>query len=46
MQVKCLRDIKFSKVLKIINLIIPAKNARLGPPVGPALSPTKIKVNE
>lgn len=46
MEVKRLRDINMCQLLKLVDLIIPAKNAKLGPPVGPALSQTKMKVND
>lgn len=46
MQIKNLDDIDIKQVLKIVDIKIPAKNAKIGPPIGPALSPTKIKVND
>lgn len=39
-------NIDFSKVSKVIDLIAPARNAKLGPPVGPILGQAKIKVKD
>ncbi len=46
MRVKNLNEIEFKRVLKKLNLIIPAQNAKLGPPVGPVLGQVKIKVKD
>ena len=46
MQVKNLNEIDLKRVTKKLNLIIPAQNAKLGPPVGPILGQVKIKVKD
>lgn len=46
MQLKNIRDLDTRKVLKKLNLIIPAQQAKLGPPVGPVLGQVKIKVKD
>ena len=46
MHVTNINDLNFSSISRIINLIIPAKNAQLGPPVGPALSQARIKAKD
>lgn len=39
-------DLDFSKVIRKVDLIIPAQSAKLGPPVGPTLGQVKIKVKD
>lgn len=46
MQVKNLNEIELKRVVKKLNLVIPAQNAKLGPPVGPVLGQIKIKVKD
>lgn len=46
MQVKNLNEIELKRVVKKLNLVIPAQNAKLGPPVGPVLGQVKIKVKD
>jgi large subunit ribosomal protein L11 len=46
MHIKDYTNIDLSKVSKVINLIAPARNAKLGPPVGPILGQAKIKVKD
>ena len=46
MQVKNFNEIELKRVTKKLNLIIPAQNAKLGPPVGPVLGQVKIKVKD
>ena len=46
MQLRNIRDLDTRKVLKKLNLIIPAQQAKLGPPVGPVLGQVKIKVKD
>src|SRR6187551_516103 len=46
MHIKNSINIDFSKVSKIIDLIAPARNAKMGPPVGPILGQAKIKVKD
>lgn len=46
MQVKNLNEIELKRIVKKLNLIIPAQNAKLGPPVGPVLGQVKIKVKD
>jgi len=43
MQVYNYNEIDLAKVARVINLIIPAQKAQLGPPVGPALSQARVK---
>lgn len=44
MEIKNYTDIDFSKIIRIINIIIPAQDAKLGPPVGPVLGQVKVKI--
>jgi large subunit ribosomal protein L11 len=46
MQIKEINQIDFSKITRKITLIVPAQNAKLGPPVGPVLGQAKIKVKD
>ena len=46
MHIKNSINIDFSTVSKIIDLIAPARNAKMGPPVGPILGQAKIKVKD
>jgi len=46
MHIKDPINIDFNKVSKTIDLIAPARNAKLGPPVGPILGQAKIKVKD
>lgn len=46
MYIKNFNEIDLNKVIKTVNLIAPAKNAKLGPPVGPILGQVKIKVKD
>lgn len=46
MRVKNINEIELKRVIKKLNLIIPAQNAKLGPPVGPVLGQVKIKVKD
>lgn len=46
MQIKDYNQIDFSKLIRKVDLIIPAQSARLGPPVGPVLGQVKIKVKD
>jgi len=46
MQIKDYSQIDFSRLIRKVDLIIPAQNARLGPPVGPVLGQVKIKVKD
>lgn len=46
MQIKEINQVDFSKLSKKITLIVPAQNAKLGPPVGAILGQAKIKVKD
>lgn len=46
MQIKDYSQIDFSRLIRKVDLVIPAQNARLGPPVGPVLGQVKIKVKD
>lgn len=46
MQIKEVNQIDFSKLNKKIILVVPAQNAKLGPPVGAVLGQAKIKVKD
>jgi|JI61114C2RNA_FD_contig_123_50069_length_1488_multi_8_in_2_out_0_2 large subunit ribosomal protein L11 len=46
MRVKNISEIELKRVVKKLNLIIPAQTAKLGPPVGPVLGQVKIKVKD
>jgi large subunit ribosomal protein L11 len=39
-------EVNFKQVIKRVDLIIPAQNAKLTPPVGPILGQVKIKVKD
>ena len=44
MKINNYSDLNLDKVVRVVDLIVPAKNAKLGPPVGPILGQFKIKV--
>lgn len=46
MRVKNISEIELKRIVKKLNLIIPAQTAKLGPPVGPVLGQVKIKVKD
>ncbi|HNK90418.1 MAG: hypothetical protein K1X33_04195 [Methanobacteriaceae archaeon] len=46
MQIKNFNQIDLTRVVKKVDLIIPAQTAKLGPPVGPVLGQVKIKVKD
>lgn len=46
MHIKEINQIDFSKLNKKITIIVPAQNAKLGPPVGAILGQAKIKVKD
>jgi large subunit ribosomal protein L11 len=46
MQIINYNEIDLSKVIRIIDLIVPAQKAQLGPPVGPALSQARLKAKD
>jgi ribosomal protein L11 len=46
MQINNSSEVNFTQVIKKLNLIIPAQNAKLSPPVGPLLGQVKIKVKD
>jgi large subunit ribosomal protein L11 len=46
MQIQNLNQLDLKKVVRKVNLIVPAQNAKLGPPVGPILGQVKIKVKD
>lgn len=46
MEVKNISQVDFFKLNRKVNLIVPAQNAKLGPPVGPVLGQVKIKVKD
>lgn len=46
MQIYNLIDLDISRVTRVINFIVPAKKAQLGPPVGPALSQARVKAKD
>jgi large subunit ribosomal protein L11 len=46
MQIDNCNKVNFTQVVKKLNLIIPAQNAKLTPPVGPLLGQVKIKVKD
>lgn len=46
MEIKNLKQIDFSKIVRIIDLVIPAQNAKLSQPVGPMLGQVKIKIKD
>lgn len=46
MQIKDYNQLDLTKIVRKVNLIIPAQTAKLGPPVGPVLGQVKIKVKD
>lgn len=46
MQIKNYNQLDLKRVVRKVNLIIPAQTAKLGPPVGPVLGQVKIKVKD
>ena len=46
MELKNLNDLNQKKILKKLKLIVPAQQAKLGPPVGAILGQVKIKVKD
>jgi large subunit ribosomal protein L11 len=46
MQIKNYNNIDLNKVVRKVDIIIPAQTAKLGPPVGPVLGQVKIKVKD
>jgi large subunit ribosomal protein L11 len=46
MQIKDYNQVNTTKVIKKLDLIIPAQSAKLTPPVGPLLGQVKIKVKD
>jgi ribosomal protein L11 len=46
MQIFNYNEIDLSKVIRVINLVVPASKAQLGPPVGPALSQARLKAKD
>jgi ribosomal protein L11 len=46
MEIKNLRQIDFLKVVKTIDLVVPAQSAKLSQPVGPMLGQVKIKIKD
>lgn len=46
MEIKNLKEIDISKVVRSIDLVIPAQNAKLSQPVGPMLGQVKIKIKD
>jgi large subunit ribosomal protein L11 len=46
MRVKNISEIELKRIVKKLNLVIPAQTAKLGPPVGPVLGQVKIKVKD
>lgn len=46
MQINNINQVDISTLNKTVTLIVPAKNAKLGPPVGPILGQVKIKVKD
>ena len=46
MQIKNLDQLDLNRIVRKVNLIIPAQSAKMGPPVGPVLGQVKIKVKD
>ena len=46
MEIKNINDVDFLRLNREVTLIVPAQNAKLGPPVGPILGQVKIKVKD
>ena len=46
MEIKNLKEIDISKVVRSIDLVIPAQSAKLSQPVGPMLGQVKIKIKD
>jgi len=46
MQITSLKQLDLIKVVRKVNILIPAQTAKLGPPVGPVLGQVKIKVKD
>lgn len=46
MQIKNFNQLDLKKIVRQVNLVIPAQTAKLGPPVGPVLGQVKIKVKD
>ena len=46
MEIKHIKDVNYIKLVREVNLIVSAQNAKLGPPVGPILGQVKIKVKD
>jgi large subunit ribosomal protein L11 len=46
MQIKNYNELDLKRVVRTVNLVIPAQTAKLGPPVGPVLGQVKIKVKD
>lgn len=46
MRINNYNEVNFKQVIKKLDLIIPAQNAKLTPPVGPLLGQVKIKVKD
>jgi ribosomal protein L11 len=46
MRINNYNEVNFKQVVKKVNLVIPAQNAKLTPPVGPILGQVKIKVKD
>ena len=46
MRINTYNEVNFKQVIKKLDLIIPAQNAKLTPPVGPLLGQVKIKVKD
>ena len=46
MEIKNYNELDLKRIVRKVNLIIPAQTAKLGPPVGPVLGQVKIKVKD
>ena len=46
MQITSLKQLDLIKVVRKVNILIPAQTAKMGPPVGPVLGQVKIKVKD
>lgn len=46
MQITSFKQLDLIKVVRKVNILIPAQTAKLGPPVGPVLGQVKIKVKD
>jgi ribosomal protein L11 len=46
MEIKNLKEIDISKIVRSIDLVIPAQSAKLSQPVGPMLGQVKIKIKD